>query len=102
MAKSVVTSCMTPEQAQRPSEDMFGGSQGNCHFDRFAMKDGKIDAAMTCAGDGAGNQAAKITMTGDFTRTGFNLDNRIEAAPGSGPAIRMRSKVEGKRLGECS
>lgn len=102
MAKSVVTSCMTPEQAERPGEDMFGGSQGNCRFDRFTMKDGRIDGAMTCTGDGAGNQPAKITMSGDFTRTTFNLDNRIEAAPGSGPAIKMRSKVQGKRLGECT
>jgi hypothetical protein len=80
---------------------MFAGNQGNCRFERFSMRDGKINSAMTCTGDGGEHQAARITMTGDFTRTGFHLDNRIEAVPGSGPEIRMRSRVTSKRVGAC-
>jgi hypothetical protein len=103
MAKSTITSCMTPEQAQTPTEKMFGGEQGNCRFERFTMANGRIDAAMTCTGDArAQQQAANVTLKGDFTATTFDLESRIEAAPGSGPAIKMRSKVSAKRLGECT
>ncbi len=103
LQKSTVSSCMTPEQAANPNEDLFAGKSGNCRFDRFTMKDGKVDAAMTCAGDGSGAGAAKIAMTGIFDKRRFELENRIEAAgPGAAQAMKMRSRVTGERTGECA
>ncbi|HCB75506.1 MAG TPA: hypothetical protein DEP91_04935 [Sphingomonas bacterium] len=103
LQKSTVSSCMTPEQAANPNEDLFAGKSGNCRFDRFTMKDGKVDAAMTCAGDGSGAGAAKIAMTGTFDKRRFELENRIEAAgPGAAQAMKMRSRVTGERTGDCA
>lgn len=103
LQKSTVSSCMTPEQAANPNEDLFAGKSGNCRFDRFTMKDGKVDAAMTCTGGGQGAGAAKIAMTGTFDKTRFQLDNRIEAkGPGAASAMKMRSRVTGERTGDCA
>ncbi|WP_176484589.1 DUF3617 domain-containing protein [Sphingomonas spermidinifaciens] len=103
LQKSTVSSCMTPEQAANPNEDLFAGKSGNCRFDRFTMKDGKVDAAMTCAGDGSGAGAAKILMTGTFDKTRFEMENRIEATgAGARQAMKMRSRVTGERTGDCA
>ncbi|WP_315762267.1 DUF3617 domain-containing protein [Sphingomonas sp. Y38-1Y] len=103
LAKSSVSSCMTPEQAAKPNEDLFAGQQGGCRFDRFVMKDGRVDAAMTCKGDGQGNGQAKILMTGSFSKTRFEMENRIEATgPNAQAAMRMRSRVTGERTGNCA
>lgn len=103
LQKSTVSSCMTPEQAAKPNEDLFAGKAGNCRFDRFTMKDGTVDAAMTCAGDASGAGAAKILMTGTFDKTHFQMENRIEATgPDARQAMKMRSRVTGERTGACA
>jgi hypothetical protein len=100
-ARTSVRSCMTPEQAAKPDEAMFAGKGVNCRFDRYVMMDGRLDATMSCAGEGGGERAV-IAMKGGFTRTSFNLINSMTAAPMPGhPKVAMQSRVTGKRLGAC-
>jgi hypothetical protein len=101
LAKTSVRNCMSPEQAAKPDEAMFAGKGGNCRFDRYVMKDGRIDATMSCAGERGGERAV-IAMKGSFTRTSFDLANSMTAAPMPGhPKVTMQSRVTGKRIGAC-
>lgn len=101
LARTSVSSCLTPEQAERPGADLFAGQQGNCRFDRFTMTDGRIDSAMTCAGGDSGAPPARILMTGTFDATHFAMENRIEAIGAPGGTMKMRSRVTGRRTGPC-
>jgi hypothetical protein len=94
-----VTDCMTPEQAERPSEGLFARDQGECRFDRYDMRGGRIDGAMTCTSAGEGT--ARITMQGSYTPTSFEMRNTVDASRGGGQAMKMESRVTGRRLGEC-
>jgi hypothetical protein len=102
LAKTTTRNCVTPEQAARPNEAMFGGKGGNCRFDRYAMRGGKLDATMRCTGAGMGGSEAVIAMTGRYAERSFDLVNTMTAAPMPGhPEITMTSRVIGKRLGAC-
>lgn len=94
-----ITRCMTPEQAERPNEDMFAGDQGECRFDRYEMRGGRIDGAMTCTDAEQGT--AKITMQGRYSATDFEMRNTVDASRDGGQAMKMTSRVTGRRLGEC-
>ena len=102
MSRSSVTSCMTEEQSANPSESLFGGQRGQCRFDRFSMKAGRVDAVMTCAGDGRAIEAARITMTGTFDATHFETESAIESTGGERGRMSMRSRVKGERIGDCA
>jgi hypothetical protein len=102
MSRSSVTSCMTEEQSANPSESLFGGQRGQCRFDRFSMKAGRIDAVMTCAGDGREVEAARITLTGTFDATHFETESTIESTGGERGRMSMRSRVKGERVGACT
>ncbi len=49
MGAQTVETCVTPEMAAKPPENMFGGAQ-NCTYEKFEMTGGKIDATLVCKG----------------------------------------------------
>lgn len=98
--RTTVTSCMTPEQAGRPNEEMLAGNGGDCRFADYRMHSGRLQATMTCQG-GQGAPTATIVMDGRYTATSFALENSIETQAGAMGAMTMRSRVSGKRLGDC-
>lgn len=99
--RTTVTSCMTPEQADRPSEEMLAGNDGNCRFDNYQMQGGRIQAAMTCQGGADEAANAKIVMDGRYTASSFDLQNSIQTRAAGMGDMTMRSRVSGKRLGDC-
>jgi hypothetical protein len=102
LAKTTVRNCMSPEQAAKPDEAVFAGKGGNCRFDRYVLRSGKLDATMRCNGGETPGGEAVITMKGRFDRTSFNLTNSMTAAPVPGhPEVAMTSRVIGKRIGAC-
>ena len=104
-SKPGTESCMTKEDARKPSSDFFTGKQAqNCRYDYFKMGDGKIDAKMTCT---AGGSTQRMAMTGDYgpneykmaMTTSMEMPKSVAAA-GMG-SMAMKMKVEGKRIGDC-
>jgi hypothetical protein len=93
--------CLTPEQASRPSSEMFAGKQrGNCKYETFEMSGGKLKATLSCP-DRSGAKMA-MTMDGSYSKTSYTVDAdmRIDSpTPGQNMTIRMRST--GTRVGEC-
>ncbi|TKD52821.1 DUF3617 domain-containing protein [Sphingomonas baiyangensis] len=108
MRKQLITvrtssSCMTPDEATRPNETMFSGTdRGNCRFDRYDMANGRIAAAMTCMAM-ADQPAMTATMQGRYDATSFDIDNRLEVTNVAGAeSLTMAARVTGKRLGDCT
>lgn len=100
-ASSTVSNCITKEQAEKPSGELFtGGAQNQCTYEKFSMAGGKIDSSMTCAGQGGAGKT-NVTMKGDIKPTEFNIDSNVKTeAPGMG-AISIVTKTSGRRTGEC-
>jgi hypothetical protein len=99
---STSSECLTPEQAAKPSSEIFAGKQNsNCKYDRFEMGDGKIKALMHCPGGGGAEMA--MTMDGTYSLTSYTMDAAMDMnAPGSGQGMKMSVHTTGTRVGECS
>jgi len=92
--------CLTAEQAKRPKEDFFAGAGKNCRYDRFTMGGGKIDAVMTCSADG---MAQTMAMQGTYGPERYQMEMSLTAQAEAGPSgeMRMKMRVDAKRVGEC-
>jgi hypothetical protein len=100
--KSTFESCLTPEQADRPSGDFFGGAKnGNCTYEHFSMDGGKIDAKANCS---VGQMKQTIVMNGEFGAEHFKLRQTVETDPPPGTTGKMKATVsiDSKRVGECT
>ena len=93
-------SCLTPEQARRPKEDFFAGTNKNCRYERFNMGGGKIDAVMKCTEKGMGQT---MTMAGTYGPDDYRLQMSMQSAGMPGPAsgMSMKMRVDAKRIGNC-
>jgi hypothetical protein len=94
-------SCLTAEQAKRPSEDFFSGKSDQCRYDHFKMGDGKIDAKMRCQ---AGGATQIMEMTGNYSRDNYSMTMSMnqQGGPEAAAGLRMRMRVDAKRVGECT
>ena len=95
-----VESCLTEEQAQRPSEDFFPGGNNQCRYEHFTMRDGEIDARMRCS---QGEIAQIMEMEGSYSPTAYQMrmTTSLEGAPAPASGMRMKMRVEAQRVGEC-
>lgn len=100
--KQVVKNCITPEQASKPDAGFLAGSKdANCEYEKFNFSKGKMDIAMACTGKGNGEGDAKITMTGDYGATAYNMDMNIMTSAGEMGDMTITAKTSAKRIGEC-
>lgn len=95
-------SCLTPEEAKKPKEGFFAGSNNQCRYEHFTMGGGKIDAAMQC-NEQMGSRTMK--MTGTYGGDAYHM---TIASTGSGAAnnpaagMSMTMTMDAKRTGECT
>ena len=94
-------SCLTAEQAKRPSEDFFSGKSDNCRYDHFKMGDGKINAKMRCQ---AGGATQVMEMAGNYSRDNYSMTMSMDqqGGPQAAAGLRMRMRVDARRVGECT
>jgi hypothetical protein len=91
--------CLTPSDVKKPKEDFFTGENKSCRYEHFTMGAGKIDIAMVCKEQGAG-QTTK--MSGTYTPTRYSMDVSSSGSGGSQPGMTMKMHVDAERVGECS
>ncbi len=94
-------SCLTEAQAKRPGEDFFSGKSDQCRYDHFKMGDGKIDAKMRCQ---AGGATQVMAMAGNYSRDSYSMTMSMDqqGGPEAAAGLRMRMRVDAKRIGECT
>ncbi len=98
----VSASCLTPEEAKKPAADFFGGKdRKDCRYEHFTMGDGKLDAKLTCGGDGG---TATVAMKGDYDPGHFRIamTTDAKAGPNMPGAMTMAATVDSKRTGACT
>lgn len=94
--------CLTPEDAAKGFEEMTRRSaEGNCTYERFSARDGKLDAAMTCQ-TGKG-MVTKSEVSGTFTPTGSQLTMKssVTAPDMPGGGMQMAGTMLTERIGDC-
>ena len=101
------SSCMTKEMADKPGGEMFAGKDnGQCRYERFEMGGGKIDGVMVCKGAGAQGGEMRMTMAGNFTAATYDMTSdmtmSLAGATGGPAAMKIKTRVAGKRVGECA
>lgn len=101
--QTVSENCVTPEQAKTPPAELLAGSNaGDCRFGKYAMAGGTLDATLSCKPAAGGEMT--MTMAGPFSGDSFALDATMQVAPpgvGSGKAMTIKTRMTGKRNGEC-
>lgn len=95
------TSCITKKQAESPPAEVIARSQGRCKYENFQMDGGKIDGTLVCPAQGMSG-AMKMRVVGTFDDESFAIDNDMEATAQGGPAMKIKAKSSGKRIGDCT
>jgi hypothetical protein len=94
--------CLSPDDAAKPLfGDLTPTAGADCTFRRFTLRDGKLDATMTCRNrDGA---LLEVTQRGKYSATAVDLTAVVARRGADGkPAGGMTTHVVAKRTGECA
>lgn len=97
------TYCVTPEQAAQSTsreEVLKNLADSNCTVDSFEMAGGRIEAALTCSGEGA--MTGQVQLTGTMTETSSDMEMSFKMqVPQAGEAT-MRMHMVSERIGDCT
>lgn len=92
--------CITPEEANGPKGDVFGGGKdADCKQEGFSWAGGRVQGKTTCVGkDGAGKTVVQI----DGQYGGQSMDVKMNMAMEmQGKTITIASRMTGRRVGDC-
>jgi len=108
MKATTVETCLTPEQAAKPPQDMMGAAK-NCTYEKFEMSGGKMSGTLVCKnapGMPAGEMRA--SMSGTFASDKYDMISEATIAmpampggPAGGGKVTTKTQVTGKRVGAC-
>ncbi|WP_228243386.1 DUF3617 domain-containing protein [Porphyrobacter sp. GA68] len=91
--------CLSAQDAERGYEEMLRQSQdGRCEFQRFSAVGGRLDAAMTCRGEGG---QATMTMTGTANSTASDVTMSMRSTVPQMGEMAMQLRVRSERIGDC-
>lgn len=92
--------CVTEEEVDK----MVTGAMGNnesCTSRTLNMRDGTIDAELSCRGPGG--QPAIVRMKGSYEAESLNFTTTTQiTVPGQQGQVNMEVQMTGRRIGECS
>ncbi len=102
MSRASIRHCVTPEQAEKPSGDMFSGQKDkDCRYKGFVMARGAMKGQVSCTKDGT---AMNATMSGTYgsDRYDIGMDMTMSGAgagSNGGQTMTMKARTSGKWLG---
>lgn len=95
-------SCLTKEEAEKPDGSFFGQEGTDCRYDTFTMGGGKVDATMTCKGQGAdGTAEAKMKLAGTYSPDSYDMTMDMKGAAPNGKTMNMTMAIASKHVGDC-
>ncbi len=99
-----VQTCLTPEQAEKPPQEMLGAMKG-CTYEKFSMAGGTMSGTMVCKNMPGMAGEIRSAMSGSFTSTSYDFTSETQmdmpAMPGGGGKMTTKTQISGKRLGDC-
>lgn len=95
----VTTSCLTKEEADKPTPKFFGEKSDECTYDNFSLGGGKVDATMHCK-QGAGIQT--VNMHGTYTPDSYQMTVDAKGAGHEGMMTNMTMSMNARHVGECT
>lgn len=91
-------SCLTPEQADAANGEFFKPENNEaCKYNSFKMGGGRIEADMTCSGNGS---SQNMKMSGTYSSDAYDMQMSSEGEMDGNP-VSMAMKVGARRVGEC-
>jgi hypothetical protein len=94
-------SCVTPQEASRPSGELFGGQQAQgCTTKDLAYEGGRIHGTMTCVPTAERKSAMTFTMDGTYGGESFDVRTRVETNV-EGHSMVMEGRTIARRVGDC-
>lgn len=91
--------CLTEEEVTKGFEEMIKrGQDGECSYENFSLKDGKMDAVMNCKSAEGG---ARMTMAGTVTPTSSEITASSAIDMGEAGKGTMNFTVKHERTGDC-
>lgn len=99
----VIATCLTPEQAAHPEQNMFNRDVKNCRYDHFTMGGGRIDAALHCdspAGPAAPG-GSSVTMKGNYDPAHYSMTMTTQAEQGPVGRMAIDMAMESHLAGVC-
>lgn len=96
------SNCLTKEEAEKPDGSFFGQEGANCRYDTFKMGGGKVDATMTCKGEGPeGTTEARMKLAGTYSADTYDMTMDMQGAAPNGKNMNMTMAIASKHVGEC-
>lgn len=100
--KTEITSCVTPEQAERPAAEFFANPEvkdGRCKSEKFEMADGKMSAVVSCQPGEGQPGATRMEMTGTYAADTYDTVVTVTGNGGpNGGAMKMVAKSAGRHV----
>ena len=93
------TTCLTPEEAAKPSASFFQKGASGCTYDHFTMAGGRIDAEMTCK---QGTGPTHMTMKGEYGGDHYAMAIKSQGEMQPGMAMNVAMTINSRRLGDCT
>lgn len=96
-----VTHCITEEDVQEPTPEMFSGEgQDNCKFEEFNRSGNNMRMRMSCDSEGGGT--VNMAMNGEYGVEAYRLNMDMNATGGEQGEMNMKGTVSARRIGDCS
>lgn len=92
--------CIGADEAARPAPALFAGEEDSCTYERFYMRNGRINSGLACNREGLGQIMRNVT--GTFTADSFEAEVDTNTYFTSDGDVRIGTSVTGTRTGDCT
>ena len=96
---TTIRSCLTPEQAARPSANFLSGKgdAGGCGYSDFSMEGGRMRGTLQCSSAGS---TMRATFDGQFTADGYQMTSQSQVNA-NGMTVESETRTTSRRIGDC-
>lgn len=97
-AERTFSSCLTPEQVEKPDGGFFGGGAKGCVYKKFLMVGGRVDNEMVCS---EGQTSMTLKVSGTYSASEYNVMTSTEMSGPAGTPMRIAASAVSQRTGDC-
>jgi hypothetical protein len=100
MPPTTIRTCLTPEQAGRPTPGFLtgGGADNDCTYENLSTAGGRLQGTVQCTTPD-GNM--RTTFDGRITAESYEMTQQAQISTAGAPGMEMESRVTGRRIGDC-